>query len=362
MATATVIQSADLYFKAGSSDKVYHATIENVDGGYVVNFAYGRRGSALKSGTKTNSPVSLDKAKNIFESLVKEKTGKGYKNIPSDNPQEIHVADNPPDTPTESKCFLLNPIEEDEAEKYILNDNWLMQEKLDGVRFLLEKKEHKVTSYNRRGLYTNIPTTIWNSVSEVKNFLIDGELIGEKMHAFDILEYNDKDLRNEKLSNRIEILNRLIDEIGWKENIDCTSVFYSTDEKKNAYAKFFEDNKEGVVFKKKDAKYYVGRPASGGDYIKCKFYSTCSAIVTNINNKRSVSLGLYKGNKLVNAGNVTISSNFEIPEIGNVVEVKYLYARKRSGSLYQPIYLGVREDIVEDECVQNQLKFKSEED
>jgi bifunctional non-homologous end joining protein LigD len=294
--------------------------------------------------------------------LVKEKTGKGYKNVPSANAQEIHVADNPPDTPTESKCFLLNPIEEEEAEHYILNDSWLMQEKLDGVRFLLEKKNSKVSSYNRRGLYTNIHTNIWNSVSEVKNFLIDGELIGEKMYAFDILEYNDQDLRDEKLSNRIEILNKLIDEIGWKENIDCTNVFCSADEKKIAYAKFFEDNKEGVVFKKKDAKYYVGRPASGGDYIKCKFYSTCSAIVTNINNKRSVSLGLYKGNKLVNAGNVTISSNFEIPEIGNVVEVKYLYAIKQSGSLYQPIYLGLRKDIAVEECVQTQLKFKSEED
>lgn len=359
---ATIIQSADLYLKAGSSDKVYHATIENSDRGYIVNFKYGRRGSALKSGTKTNSPVSMDKAKNIFDNLVKEKTGKGYQSIPNANPQEIHVADNPPDTPTESKCFLLNPIKEEEAEKYIIDENWLMQEKLDGVRFLLEKKNSRVNSFNRRGLYTNIPTNIWNSVSETKNFLIDGELIGEKMHVFDILEYNDQDLRNEKLSSRIEILNKLIDEIGWKENIDCTNVFHSAEEKRTAYAKFFEDNKEGVVFKKKDAKYYVGRPASGGDYIKCKFYGTCSAIVTNINNKRSVSLGLYKGKKLVNAGNVTISSNFEIPEIGNVVEVKYLYAMKQSGSLYQPIYLGVRNDIVTEECTQKQLKFKSEED
>jgi bifunctional non-homologous end joining protein LigD len=361
MAT-TLFKSADLYFKAGSSDKVYHATIENSDGGYVVNFKYGRRGSALKSGTKTNSPVSLEKATDIFEKLIKEKTGKGYQNVPNANSQEIHVAENPPDTPVESKCFLLNPIEEEEAAIYIVDKNWIMQEKLDGVRFLLEKKNSKVNSYNRRGLFTNIPTNIWNSVSEAKNFLIDGELIGEKMYAFDLLEYEDFNLRNEPLSKRLDVLKKLIDEIGWKENIDYVNVFETTEEKRDAYQKFLSENREGVVFKKTNAKYYVGRPASGGDYIKCKFYSTCSAIVTNINNKRSVSLGLYKGNKLVNAGNVTISSNFKIPEIGNVVEVKYLYAIKQSGSLYQPIYLGVRNDVVTEECTQKQLKFKSEED
>ena len=36
-------KSASLYFKEGTSDKVYNATIEDVDGGYVVNFAYGTR-------------------------------------------------------------------------------------------------------------------------------------------------------------------------------------------------------------------------------------------------------------------------------------------------------------------------------
>jgi bifunctional non-homologous end joining protein LigD len=38
-------KSVSLYFKNGSSDKEYHATLEPKDDGFVVNFAYGRRTS-----------------------------------------------------------------------------------------------------------------------------------------------------------------------------------------------------------------------------------------------------------------------------------------------------------------------------
>ncbi len=46
---------------------------------YVVNFQYGRCGSVLKRGTKTEAPVSLEEAESIYDSVVKEKTAKGYK-------------------------------------------------------------------------------------------------------------------------------------------------------------------------------------------------------------------------------------------------------------------------------------------
>ncbi len=75
---SNVVESISLYFQAGNSDKVYNASIEETDGKYVVNFSYGRRGSALKSGTKTNSPVYLEDAKLIYNKLVNEKTKKGY--------------------------------------------------------------------------------------------------------------------------------------------------------------------------------------------------------------------------------------------------------------------------------------------
>src|SRR5207247_598059 len=59
-------------FRQGSSDKVYQASILPKDGGYIVTFAYGRRGSTLNAGTKTQSPVSHEAAKAIYDKLVQE--------------------------------------------------------------------------------------------------------------------------------------------------------------------------------------------------------------------------------------------------------------------------------------------------
>ena len=43
-----------------------------------------------------------------------------------------------------------------------------------------------------------------------------------------------------------------------------------------------------------------------------------------------------------------------------VVEVRYLYAFRESGSIYQPVYRGERSDIPADDCTVDQLKYKPE--
>jgi predicted DNA-binding WGR domain protein len=70
--------SIDLYFREGTSDKVYHAEIVARGDGFVVNFAYGRRGAKMQTGSKTPKPVSRAKAEEIYSKLVTEKTDKGY--------------------------------------------------------------------------------------------------------------------------------------------------------------------------------------------------------------------------------------------------------------------------------------------
>ena len=48
--------------------------------------------------------------------------------------------------------------------------------------------------------------------------------------------------------------------------------------------------------------------------LKYKFVESASFVVTGRNAKRSVTLGLYDGDKLVPAGNVTIPPNHAVPE------------------------------------------------
>jgi len=362
MNLSTVLKRADLFYKEGTSDKVYHATLEKIVGGYVVNYAYGRRGSALKTGSKTASPLPESKAREVFQKLVMEKTSKGYQYIS----KAAGVLSQIPTVSAQAKkpvhqCVLLNAIDETEVTEAIRTDAWVLQPKLDGVRFLLSTVNN-IEAFNRKGILVSCPKEISDSVTSaneyyeggIEKFLIDGELVGEVYHVFDILEKDGKDLRPLMLSERLIHLNDLMDALEC-DNIVRVPTYFTENQKKKAFEDLKSNNAEGVVLKNINSPYTPGRPASGGKYLKHKFVETGSFIVNSINNVRSVELRLNDGTIV---GNVTIPVNFEIPKVDTVVEVRYLYAYK-NGSLYQPVYLGERSDIDESECTEDQLKYKN---
>ena len=76
-----VVEEIKLYCSEGTSDKVYNIQIEKVQGGFVVNYQNGQRNGKLTDGTKTDSPVTHEDAKEIFDALVKIK--KDYTTDPS---------------------------------------------------------------------------------------------------------------------------------------------------------------------------------------------------------------------------------------------------------------------------------------
>jgi bifunctional non-homologous end joining protein LigD len=90
--------------------------------------------------------------------------------------------------------------------------------------------------------------------------------------------------------------------------------------------------------------------------------ATATCRVMQVNDKRSVALAVMGDERfgalgLVAVGNVTIPANFAIPEAGSVCEVRYLYYFE-GGSLYQPVYLGTRDDVEVDAL--STLKRKAE--
>jgi bifunctional non-homologous end joining protein LigD len=59
-------------------------------------------------------------------------------------------------------------------------------------------------------------------------------------------------------------------------------------------------------------------------------------------------------------GNVPVPPNQRMPKPGALVEVRYLYCFKE-GCLFQPVYLGIRDDIDASACTHKQLKYRPEE-
>ena len=350
----------ELEFREGSSDKVYRAAIEEADGGFVVNFAFGRRGATLNTGTKTQQPVTYDEALSIYEKLVRSKTAKGYKPISGAQTGAgigMTVTDRE-QRDTGLRAQLLNPITEDEVAAYLDDDGWCAQEKFDGKRMLIRKSGSELVAVNRNGLSVGFPQAYADQVATVPgDFVLDGESVGETFYAFDLLENAKGDLRSAAYRVRLNILQRQFGKLGPRIVVAETA----RGSNRRAFMQTLKAaSREGIVFKHLDAEWSAGRPASGGTALKCKFWATCSCVVARVNARRSVEIALGGAS----VGNVTIPPNHNIPAVGQVVEIRYLYVTGVGGSLYQPVYLGVRDDVRAEECTveRQRIKYRSLEE
>jgi bifunctional non-homologous end joining protein LigD len=347
------IEQISLYYKDGSSDKEYHTQIEAVDGGHIVNFQYGKRHTTLSTGCKTAKPVDLEEATKIYNKLIKEKKAKGYTEGESG---AIFQSQSLEDRTTGIYPQLPNTIkgEEDALDVYFDSDDWVLQEKFDGRRLITKKVGNKVTAINKKGLSIVMPQIIEDQLNVMsEDAVFDGEIIGEKYYIYDIMEFNGENLRTLSVVERLQKLETL----PIKNMVAIT--YYTSAEKRAAFAKLKEDRKEGIILKKANSQYVAGRPASGGNQLKFRFFETSTFHVTKHTKKaRSVEISVYdETGKEHMLGKVTIPVNWDVPDIGSFVEVKYAHCFI-DGALYHSIYMGPRTDQDIKDCTLKQIKFK----
>jgi bifunctional non-homologous end joining protein LigD len=197
------LENITLYYREGSSDKVYQCQIEAAGERFVVNFAYGRRGSTMNTGTKTNVPVDYDSAKRIFDKLVKEKKAKGYTEGETGTPYIT------PEANKQSSGLIpqwLNPIDEAQVLDLINDDNYCAQEKFNDRRLLARKQGLDITGINKKGLITGLPLPVFEVVRGFDtDVVIDGEGIKDTLRAFDLLFLDGVDIRDWPYRERLPL-------------------------------------------------------------------------------------------------------------------------------------------------------------
>jgi bifunctional non-homologous end joining protein LigD len=342
-----------LHYREGNSDKIYQTDVQPSGDGFIVTFAYGRRGATLQTGSKTPTPVSREDAEKIAGKLISSKMAKGYTPAESGSPYRMtgYESDDSGIRPQ-----LLNPVEESELPRLLGDHRHILQEKHDGRRMLVWKVGGEIRGINRRGLFVALPEGIVEAAGHLPvDCLIDGEAVGHTLHAFDLLEVGGIDVRQRSYHDRLEGLVRIL---GGSHSIRAVHTAILPEDKRRVFDKLRTDGAEGVVFKDSNSHYTAGRPASGGGQLKFKFVATASFIVGSINKRRSVALVLLSGDKPVPAGNVAIPPSQGLPATGEVIEVRYLYALEESGFIYQPVFQRRRDDIDASDCQTRQLKFK----
>lgn len=357
-------EKISLYFKNDQSDKVYHIQLENKSTGYVVNFQFGKRNGTLTSGQKTAVPIPYDLAKATYDATVKKQLAKGY------SPGESGTAFVGSDLEQRVSGVLpqlLNVIRENETETYLKNPDWFLQRKYDGHCRMIKKTSESVVGINRKGLITGLPQSVIEAleVLPAKTFILHGELMGDVFALFDVLEVDGKDIRGKSVVERLTTLEtfKAALEVAGVPGMFGTYTARTVEEKRKLYAALVENEDEGGVFKLASAQYTVGRPNSGGTQLKrVFFYRATVRVVKSHATKRSIFTEALDANGVwTPVGKCTIPANAAVPKALQLVEIEYKYAFL-GGSLFQPQYKGVRDDIEESACTLTQLVYKNKSD
>lgn len=372
MLAGVLPKEVKLFFQEGNSDKVYYARIVPAGASvYDVVVQWGRRGSTLSQGKKAVK-VSLEKAQATLDRLVKEKTNKGYEAMTAQvKPAEVAP---PVGEGSASKsgsvrkkvgrvAQLLNAIEAHEVERLLSDDAVLAQQKLDGNRVLCHVEDGEVLPTNRAGQKTNVPAQVLAGLIHLpKGTVVDGEVVGQVYWLFDVLEFAGRDVTGLSCVERFTLLTDEL-EPGLSEPVRVLESALTTKQKRSLYERLQHSGAEGIVFKRKDAPYTGGRPSSGGTQLKCKFVSSADVVLVE-NAGNAYRMQVFDGGKAFDVGRVfsgttNESRAFIDAALGRgerlVAEVRYLYATNDS-QLFQPIFVRVRSDKPEKDCVRAQLK------
>jgi len=369
-----VVSERTLHCTEAGSDKMYRVQITELPDGTASVHCQSCRvgGSWVDQGYKAQG-VAMAAAYKKAEATIKAKVAKGYRLVDS---YERTAGDSPVLPPAAAVTVekrdsgfrpqLLTPIEEEDALELLDDPDFLMQQKHDGRRLTLHcTSTEEVEASNKLGQLVPPGANLILAASVLfpggQAFELDGENVGEKFHAFDLLSIGSTDLRPRPYQDRLALLSRLLAPYkGTAFDIQPVETWERADLKRAAFEQLKAANAEGVVFKRKKLPFEAGRPNSAGPHRKFKWYATASFVNLGTNaGKRSIKLGLYdaKG-AIVDMGSVTISPNFEMPGDSAVVEVRYLYCIP-GGKVFQSNYLGERDDVRFDECLMSQLKYKA---
>lgn len=153
-------------------------SLEQVAGGFVVNYANGRRGSSLQDGTRTPQPVGEADARALFAAIKKEKLKEYAEGEPGGAPMAAAVQPE-----AEWAAQLLNPWPEADIEQLLADDAYGAQEKHDG-----ENRPAGVTA-------ELVPFGVNRDGARVGRFVLASEAVGSGLIVHDLLWLKRHDYR-----------------------------------------------------------------------------------------------------------------------------------------------------------------------
>lgn len=310
--------------------------------------------------------MPYDQAKKVFDQTLKEKMSAkgGYVSQAAGVEYQSLVQ---ADRVSGLAPQLLKSIPEALVYQRMDDPSYLWQEKKDGERRMIRKTTEgtgpaavvTVIGTNRDGLIVPIPKDLADAVAALPLpfVVLDGEDMGQGRYAaFDLVATDDDPKGQRGCEHRwlaLQQLLRTVPSACWVSVAIATTPEAARELDKEVRAR----GGEGLVGKLKSAPY---TPGVGEDQFKFPYLDRATVFVeSHDSGKRSVNIAaLGADGQPVSLKKVTIPANYDVPPVGAIVDVEYLYAYP-SGGLAQPRYKGIRNDRRLEHCVASQLKFKS---
>ncbi len=251
--------------------------------------------------------------------------------------------------------MLSHSIEYEDIQRYIDDDDYIIQQKCDGDRALVHVKDNIPVALNRQGNPTErFPGSILNAFKDgfAGEWVFDGERVGDTFWIFDLPYVENFVSLSDKFETRRDVLDRVFTMWHPDSRVNLLPSAETTEHKTLLYHNIRSRGGEGVMIKSKTGLYTSGRRSSGT--LKCKFTRTADCICLEVQRggKASISLGLLDGQgNVIDVGGCSVTGRRgEGLKVGDVVEVRYLYLGN-GGRLYQPVFLRRRTDKSIHECV-----------
>lgn len=256
--------------------------------------------------------------------------------------------------------MLPKPIDQARALALIEDPRWSMDEKVDGVHALVhvtaEGSNVRIRAMSRNGLQLTLPVPVRRDLNGLRGagqVVLDSELVGDRLHLFDVASAPGILSPDEPWSRRRDFLEEF-HQIWGPAHVDVVRCEVTTVGKKRLWDDVVAEKGEGVVFKALDSTYCAGKSTR---CLKWKHVQTTDCIVYETWRKGKHSVAIYQLDDAglpFEVGACTIHSTdlLNSLEPGQVIEVKYR-RRSKTGKLIEPRLLKVRPDLAIRDCYAN---------
>ena len=252
-----------------------------------------------------------------------------------------------------------------ELYEMLRSDKYVAEPKLDGVRCLVRESDGVIALLNRKGeplksgkasVREKIANDLRLSGITGGGWLLDGELVGNTLWLFDLVEAGKVVRASDPWEIRNAALQTLFDVADFPANIRLVETAFGSEAKLALLKKAEDEDSEGIMLKRIDAPYVSGRSDRGGVKYKRTKHADLIVMGTGFDGKENALLGAFDSTGAIKGVGRASTIGKGPVGTGDVVEVRYLYVGA-NGRLVQPRIIRVRTDKDPIDCTTDQLKL-----